>query len=74
MTRFPLIRRKVMRTGSGTRWPGIYVDVSFDDGGCVHHLTISEPGKFSDTALAELLESIAVSVNEILDELRERRL
>jgi len=73
VNRFTSIRRKVSNTGSGTRWPGIYVDVCIDALGRINEICISEPGKFTDTALGDLLFQISDAINEIMGEINGRQ-
>lgn len=60
------LRRKV--TGAG--YPSLYAEVAFDDAGRVRGVAISEPGKFSDTAIGDLLGAITGALNASIAEIR----
>ena len=48
-----------------TRYGSHYCHVSFH-GGCVTEIAFSSPGKFTDTALEDLLTALAAGVNSVI--------
>lgn len=59
------IRRKI----KPEHMPAIYADVSFDGDGRIHRIEISEPGKFSDTAIGRMVADIAEALNTTIEEI-----
>ena len=59
-------RHRATTVRVATPFGSLYVHVAYDREGCAIEVSISSPGKFSDTEMGEVLAALSTAITEVL--------